>query len=213
MKHGRLIAGAILVILTLGYPLLVFAGLQWSALSVRELAIGIGIVVALRVAFGASQRGHGAPIAMLAVAWGVPIALATYLDSELSLRLVPAMINAGMFGTFAWTLTNTPMIERFARAVDPDLGAAQQRHCRQFTVVWCVFLAVNGAVALASCFGPRSFWALYNGLLSYIAMGGLFAVEFVIRRVRFREYSDAFYDRILRRLVSMLFRGERWPNA
>ena len=194
--------------LTIAYPLMVFAGLNWF--SVRELAAGFAVVVAIRLGLGAARSGNLATMLVLGLAWGLPIIAATILNSELSLRLVPAMINGGMLIAFASTLRTTPMIERFARLQVPDLNAAQQNHCRQFTWLWCLFFIGNGAIALVTSFGSREVWALYNGLLSYLLIAVMFVVEFVVRRHRFREFSDAFHDRILRRLLPA---GERWPNA
>jgi uncharacterized membrane protein len=52
--------------------------------------------------------------------------------------------------------------------------------------VWCGFFILNGCMAAWTAFAAsRETWALYNGLISYLLMGVLFAGEWVFRRWRF----------------------------
>lgn len=54
------------------------------------------------------------------------------------------------------------------------------------TVVWCAFFLVNGSAATAlAVWAPRSWWAAYCGVISYLLVGTLFAVEYLIRKRRF----------------------------
>ena len=51
-------------------------------------------------------------------------------------------------------------------------------------MVWVAFLLCNALISLATAvWGTRAQWALWNGLLSYLAMGTLFTVEYAVRRV------------------------------
>ena len=43
-------------------------------------------------------------------------------------------------------------------------------------------------------------WTLYTGLVSYLLIGTLFAIEFVYRHWRFRRYLGAPTDALLRRI-------------
>jgi uncharacterized membrane protein len=50
------------------------------------------------------------------------------------------------------------------------------------TQLWCAFFIANGAVAIyTALFGSRDDWALYNGLIAYLLMGGLFGGEWLYR--------------------------------
>jgi len=52
------------------------------------------------------------------------------------------------------------------------------------TAVWVGFLLVNAAISLWTVlWGSLEQWALWNGLLSYLAMGTLFTAEYLVRRV------------------------------
>ena len=73
--------------------------------------------------------------------------------------------------------------KRIARLENPNLPAAGVRYTRQVTQVWCAFFVLNGLVATwTAVWSSREIWALYNGFLSYIAMGLLFAGEWLMRR-------------------------------
>jgi uncharacterized membrane protein len=45
-----------------------------------------------------------------------------------------------------------------------------------------VFFIFNGIVAALTISASDAVWALYNGLISYIIMGILFAGEYIVRR-------------------------------
>ncbi|CDU09567.1 hypothetical protein VDIAB_270376 [Vibrio diabolicus] len=50
------------------------------------------------------------------------------------------------------------------------------------------FLRLNAAVALYTCFLPVKIWTLYNGLISYLLAGGLFAGEWIVRQFVRKEH-------------------------
>jgi uncharacterized membrane protein len=50
------------------------------------------------------------------------------------------------------------------------------------TQVWCIFFAVNGALALVTAlWASAATWSLYNGVIAYLLMGLLFAGEYGVR--------------------------------
>jgi len=48
--------------------------------------------------------------------------------------------------------------------------------------VWSVFFICNAVVALWTVFQSDEYWALYNGLISYVFVGILFTCEWLVRR-------------------------------
>lgn len=166
------------------YPLLIFAGLQF--LDPRSVALLVLAALALRyrrhtlrilAGFSAAQfvALGMAPLLGLAV-------LAT--NSEVLLRLYPAVISASMLILFGVTLIHPPtMVERFARLQEQELSPASVRYTRHVTFAWCAFFVANGAVAAwTALFASRETWAVYNGVIAYVAMGTLFAGERLLRR-------------------------------
>lgn len=76
-----------------------------------------------------------------------------------------------------------PIIERLARLTEPELSPQGVVYTRKVTQIWCVFFAVNGTIALATClYGDMHLWALYNGGLSYLFIGSLMGMEWIIRK-------------------------------
>ena len=69
------------------------------------------------------------------------------------------------------------------------------------TWVWCGFFLLNGLTALAlAIHASLAVWALYTGFLSYLLMGTLFALEFLVRTWRFRRYTGGFLNPLLERI-------------
>jgi uncharacterized membrane protein len=100
------------------------------------------------------------------------------------LKLYPVIVNAGFLAVFAASVFYPPtVIERFARLAEPRLSSEGVRYTRSVTLVWCVFFVFNGAIALATAlWASDEAWTLYNGCLAYVAMGLLFAAEWLVRR-------------------------------
>src|SRR5262249_13559422 len=125
------------------------------------------------------------PIAILAL---VVLSAAT-TDPRFVLAM-PVVINGVLLATFGETLRagQVPMIERFARMVDPELSEAKQAHCRAWTAYWCAFFIANAAIALGLGLGASTFWwALYTSAIAYALMGAMFVVEYVSRKAKFRD--------------------------
>ncbi len=131
------------------------------------------------------------------------LVLAAWLDSRGFVLVVPAALSGAFLLAFGATLwRGPPMVERFARLQDPDLTPAEVAWCRLWTWIWCVFFCLNAAIGLSlAALGALLAWATYNGLVSYVVMGLLFALEYAIRKARFGRYRSHFLDRQLRRAM------------
>jgi len=63
------------------------------------------------------------------------------------------------------------------------LPAGGVAYTRKVTIMWCAFFVANGLAALATAlWASNEVWLLYNGLVSYLLMGALFAGEWLVRR-------------------------------
>jgi uncharacterized membrane protein len=61
---------------------------------------------------------------------------------------------------------------------------------------WCGFFVLDGgACGFFALFTPRETWAPYTGLLSYLILGLLFAVEVTLRKYLFRRIGAGLLDR------------------
>jgi uncharacterized membrane protein len=175
--------------LWLAYPVIVFCGLRWG--SPRVVALLLLAVMVLRRRQDARRfLGELGRIdhAVIAALIGLAV-VAAWTNSELLVRLFPCAMNLGFLVLFARSLT-TPqsMIERFARLREPELSADGVQYTRRVTQVWCGFLALNTLASLWTAFmSSRDWWAWYNGLITYVLMGALFAGEWLYRTYRLKH--------------------------
>lgn len=112
-----------------------------------------------------------------------------FTNQAIFLKLYSVAVSATFLVTFGSTLFFEPtIIFRFAALQDKTIrGSLAEKqieaYCRKVTIVWCVFFICNGAVAAYTAFFASDFvWSVYNGGISYILMGLLFAGEFLVRR-------------------------------
>lgn len=169
----------IVVIVTLLYPLAVYYGLQ--VVDPRQLIGLLLAVAAIRLlSLGQSPLNHWLWLPALGI-----LALWSWLDnSALGIKLYPVLVSGSMLLLFGWSLWRPPsMIERFARIKEPDLSPRAVAYTRAVTKCWCMFFFSNGSIALLlTLFGSDAQWALYNGVIAYLAMAVLFAAEWLFRQ-------------------------------
>ena len=120
---------------------------------------------------------------MLALALAYCVLLATSGENAL-LRWYPTLISLFLLATFGLSLRfGPPMVERIARAREPDLPAAAIPYTRKVTWVWIGFFVFNATLSAGlTMWASLRWWTLYNGLIVYFIMGALFAGEWLLRR-------------------------------
>ena len=109
-------------------------------------------------------------------------------NSSTFLRLYSFFVNIGMLCIFFASLfSSESIIYRFATMAQPSIRQSITRdkvkgYCWKVTVIWCCFFVLNGSVSFwTAIFASEKIWAIYNGCISYILMGTLFAGEFIVR--------------------------------
>ncbi|MDR2925849.1 MAG: hypothetical protein LBU76_07885 [Azoarcus sp.] len=123
-------------------------------------------------------------------------AAALLLRSSASMLYYPVLMSAmGLLAFAASLFQPQTIIERLARRMTPDFPPEGIRYTRRVTLAWCAFFVINGGIALWTTTQPLSVWTLYNGLISYMAMGAMFGGEWLIRQ------------RVMRRLPSTVPHG------
>ncbi len=173
---------AIVGILLLAYPVVVYFGLSWF--SPRVIAIGLLALLALRLLLS-RKLWRRLPWVCLATVLGMLVLGATLVSADLTgMLLYPVAVNLAMLLIFAYSLwQGPPVIETLARIQDPDLDAKGVRYTRQVTWVWCGFFVFNGTIAgYTALFTSLKTWTLYNGLIAYLLMGMLMAGEWCVRK-------------------------------
>lgn len=170
-------AALALALLTVAYPLIVYAGL--ARFEPRWLALLLFTLAGLRAAVSPQPMWFAA-----AAGAGVLAFVAFFANALLPLKLYPVLVNAVLAVVFATSLRFPPSaIERLARLREPRLPARAVHYTRRVTWVWLGFFVSNGGIALATAlWASDAVWTLYNGLIAYLLIGLLFAIEWLVRR-------------------------------
>ena len=197
------------------YPILVFTLLVVFKVETKILSL---CIVALAAAFFLSATGSkktsdkkGAldwkPLlsSVLFLAAGL---FCFFTGKEFFLKLYSVVINATLLVVFGSTLFLEPnIIFRFATLADKSISGSSYEnqvrlYCKKVTIVWCCFFILNGTTAVITTFADKLFnlsseearkvWAVYNGGISYVLMGTLFVVEFIIRKLVDRKMIKAY---------------------
>ena len=168
------------------YPLLVYATI--GRFGPAGIAVVLGVVcvarlVVLRLRGGLSVGGYG--IVLVCIGGVLLAAVSYWRNSSSAVLFYPVLVNAVLLTVFAASLWRPPtVIERIARIREPTLPPAAVVYTRRVTIVWSVFFALNGAVALYTAVAtPLETWTLYNGFIAYLLIGALFVTELAIRSV------------------------------
>jgi len=167
--------------LGVGYPFAVYF-MQGSISSHGFILVALSLL-ALR-AFTARSD--------LARIWRMPLLVTaailiatTFLNADIAEKTYPALMSLAAALTFGCTLFYPPsLIERFARLRRRDLPPAGVSYCRKVTIIWTGWLVINAAISIGlALWGSLALWTLWTGLLSYLAMGLLFASEYAFRHL------------------------------
>jgi uncharacterized membrane protein len=173
----------LVTLLTLSYPFLVYLGLQrFDALALLPVLM---VVLILRWLGGEHARDR---FVIAASALGV-LAVTLLWDPHQGLKLYPVLVNLGLLVVFGSSLfASQTVIERLARIKEPTLPPEGVRYTRKVTQAWCLFFMFNAAVSTATMlWASEEVWVLYNGLIAYLLIGVMLAVEWLVRqRVRRR---------------------------
>ncbi len=124
-----------------------------------------------------------ASLALLAVC----VAAALVFRRFVFVAWYPVMMSAAVSLGFGLSLfRRKTLCEEIAEKMPPHiLPDGAEAYCRRLTMFWCAALAVNGAVAVATVFGPRWTWFAWNCALSYGLMGAVVLGERLVRRRAF----------------------------
>ncbi len=182
MKAALTIVSSLLIIL---YPLAIFFGLTYF--EPRYLAIYLILILVLRFTLDSSKRALlGRKASIVFGFFAMALVLYTLSSNRLDgLKLYPVVVSFSLLSVFLFSLFSPPsVIERIARLTDPELPPSGVSYTRNVTKIWCGFFLLNGSIALyTSLCASNEIWVLYNGLVSYVLMGCLFAGEWIYRSI------------------------------
>jgi uncharacterized membrane protein len=197
----KTILGAISALFLIASPWVLYWTLTQHGVGVAAaLLIGWVIVRTIPILLAAKREQRIAALQLPAIALG--FACIGWLSDNGTWLLVLPSATQGAFGlAFLRSLSGTPLIEHFARMVKPELRPAELAHCRLWTRIWGFYLLALAALGLALArWATLTVWTVYVGIVSYVLVAVLFAIEYVIRKIRFRDYGRNPLDWLLGKL-------------
>lgn len=178
-------------LVSVAYPVLVFACLVVFRVPLRIFSLFVVFLGLLYLIF--ATGGDKKRNAKLFVSAGLLLfagLFCLFTGRSLFIKLYPVLMNGIFLFTFAVTLFTPPNIcFRLACLSDKKLknsfiSKRVESYCGKVTLVWCAFFVLNGILAAFTVFfGSDRLWSIYNGGVSYVLMGILFSVEFLVRKV------------------------------
>ena len=198
------------------YPILVFTMLVIFKVDTKILSLSI---IALAAAFFLSATGNRKTDAneKTTLDWKPFFSSVLFLSAglfcfitgkEFFLKIYSVVINLTMLFVFGSTLFMPPnIIFRFATMSDKSIKGSSfeqkvYKYCHKVTVIWCGFFILNGSAAALTTFADKIFglspeaarkvWAVYNGGISYVLMGALFVIEFIVRKLVDKKMMKLF---------------------
>lgn len=186
------------VISSILYPIIIFLSLTYFNATPRVLALVLlSVAMVYFIANTNNAKGKGFKRIQF---WGT-IAVATTLsiltfitENSGFIKFYPVFISLLLLMSFAVTLRTPPsMIFRFAQLADKSITQSKDRdyiekYCKTVTKIWVCFFCINGFIAIITAiFADYKTWTLYNGLISYILIGFIFTIEFIVRKIKVKK--------------------------
>lgn len=174
----KTIAHFVFIALSVTYPFVIYFGR--NHLSPQSMALILLALLCLRAAVLGWKDSTSKWLLLIGILANL---LTFFFDGLIGLLWYPTAINIAMLVMFGISLYHPPtFIERLARLSEPVLPEHAIAYTRNVTKVWCVFFLLNACISAWTVLGASTeTWAFYNGFVSYLLMGTLFFVEWVIR--------------------------------
>jgi uncharacterized membrane protein len=180
--NRRSILDGLVVLISLGYPFLVYFGLmRFSPLTV---GIALFVFLAIRVLINHHRQKRRNELGLFVLLLGV-MSVLFLVDQLLAIKAYPVIISLSLAALFSYSLINPPpIIEKLARLKEPDLDEHGINYTRKVTIAWVLFFLMNASISSwTALYSNMEIWTLYNGLISYVLIGLMFGGEFVIRQI------------------------------
>lgn len=120
----------------------------------------------------------------------ITVILIFHFTQFFAAKLYPVAANFTVFMVFFLSLfSDETVIQKIARKIEGGLDEFTKMYTRRLTYVWCGFMFVNLLVSIATLFMAEKWWAVYNGFISYVAIGTMFGVEYIVRIILRKKYQ------------------------
>lgn len=151
----------------------------WSMLVLMIIdACAVALVVRSRTAL------------LVGVVLAVLLGAAVWSHQQVLAALPSIVLNLMFAGVFGATLRqgDTPLIVRIAEFDDGALAPQFACYLRALTQAWTIFFGTMAGLSLVlMLYAPFEWWSLFVNVLMWPLVGMMFAVEWMVRRLGFKE--------------------------
>ena len=178
------------IVLAVLYPVVVFVLLAVLHLPARILSLCVMVAgCALFLSAAGMKKGTRVRPLVSSMLFLLAGTACFVTNKDIFLKLYSSAVSATFLFVFGSTLFFPPsIIFLFATMADKSIidsprQKAVESYCRKVCIVWCIFFIANGCIAAFTALScSYAVWSAYTGFISYVLMGVLFSVEFIIRR-------------------------------
>lgn len=147
------------------------------------------------------------PVPLACLAAGIAITTVSFrllLEGGGKAIYLPSVVIPLLFaGVFMVSLLpgRVPLICRIAIAVRGGLSERMMGYSRQLTKAWVAFFLLISAEALAlAIWAPLEVWSLFTNVLNYVFITAFFLLEYVYRKLIFKEVDIISFSQYIRAL-------------
>ena len=158
----------------IAYPFVIFYALQQN-IAIRFL--GLVLLVAAIFSFINNKNKYIFCLSLILVF------LIIFFNQEIFIKFYPVLMNASVCAIFTLSLKKTPLITQFAQKMcKQPLDNKRLTYTRHATIAWAIFMFINTAISMCTVFLSNEIWVLYNGFVSYVLIGVVMLIEYIIRK-------------------------------
>lgn len=174
----------IMTVIVLIYPYLVYRGIEQG---------GVWLAPSIIAAYYLYQAFHSSNsmIRIKKLLTVLILLIGVVYFQAITAKIIPVFIQLTLMHFFGKTLLEgkgPPLIERFVRLEFPEFPPGIDVYCRQLTILWAGFFALNSMVCIAlALWAPASWWALYTGVGIFLSTLLLMVAEYIWRHFWFPE--------------------------
>ncbi|GMR20137.1 MAG: hypothetical protein BMS9Abin36_0732 [Gammaproteobacteria bacterium] len=130
-------------------------------------------------------------------------------QAETLLFAQPIIINSLIFLIFISSLfgNSGSLIGRFAKIIKPDASNEIMEYCRWVTWAWALFFLVMAVLSwFLSAYASIEAWSWFTNVLTYILVGLMFIVEYIVRKILMKDFIDRSFIQFIRDLRQVDYR-------
>lgn len=163
------------------YPLFVYFGLE--ILEAQYIAILFTFVFLIRHLITKQNTNNIPHLNIVFITIIILLSYSALTNSATALKFYPVVMSCCFLFVFGYSLYKPPSVVQLIASLRETLDEKGIIYTRNVTKIWCVFFILNATIATWTIYQENpQVWVLYNGFLSYIAMGMLMGGEWLVRQ-------------------------------